>query len=73
MIKDIEEMTKVIAVNCGECYTCKYQGNINCVDFLAAEALYNAGYRKIPENAVLTREKETKLFNDYVEYVKLVR
>jgi hypothetical protein len=39
-----------------------------------AECFYNAGYRKIPEGSVVrTREEDTKLFNDYVEYIKQVR
>ena len=56
--KQIEEMAKVLAVNCGECYTCKYHGDVNCIDFLGAEELYNAGYRKIPENAVVLKREE---------------
>ena len=62
--KQIEEMARVISVNCGECYTCKYQGDINCVDFLSAEELYNAGYRKIPENAVVLTREEYKTLKD---------
>lgn len=58
MDKQIEEMAKVIGVNCGECYTCKHRGAINCVDFLSAEELYNAGYRKIEEGAVVPTEDE---------------
>lgn len=39
-----------------------------------AEALYNAGYRKIPKGGVvLTKEQEDKIFNDYAEYIKKVR
>lgn len=71
--KQIEEMAKVISVNCGECYTCKYRGAINCVDFLSAEELYNAGYRKIPEGAVVVSRAEyndlkglEKHFDDYL-------
>ena len=60
--KQIEEMAKIIRVNCGECNTCKYLDELHCADLLSAEELYNAGYRKIPENAVvLTREEYEKL------------
>ena len=56
--KQIEEMAKVLAVNCGECYTCKYLDKLHCADLLSAEALYEAGYRKIPENAVVLTMEE---------------
>lgn len=61
--KIIEEMAKVLEGDCGECYTCKYfeHKGTNCTYLLGAEYLYNAGYRKIPENAVvLTREEFEK-------------
>ena len=54
--KQIEEIARIILVNCGECYTCKYKDELHCADLLSAEELYNAGYRKIPENAVVLME-----------------
>ena len=62
--KQIKKMARIIKESnlCGfACDTCKYK-NISvvneCKSNLIAEELYNAGYRKIPENAVvLTREE----------------
>jgi molecular chaperone GrpE (heat shock protein) len=78
--KIIEEMAKVLEGDCGECYTCKYfeHKGTNCTCLLGAEYLYNAGYRKIPENAVvLTREEHDELkgraeevFNEMTERMK---
>ena len=52
----IEEMAQCKNFNG---YTCKSCGVKNACDrYILAEELYNAGYRKIPENAVvLTREE----------------
>lgn len=68
MDKQIEEMAKVIRVNCGECYTCKYLNELHCADLLSAENLYNAGYRKIPENAVVLTEWEYEYFQKEIRY-----
>lgn len=64
----IEEMAKIMDIDCGECYTCDYYDKhdkglpANCTCFLQARELYNAGYRKIPEGAVvLTREEYEEL------------
>ena len=54
----IEEMANDMGVSCGECYTCKYEGEVKCINFLCAEELYKAGYRKIPENAVVLTDDE---------------
>ena len=55
--KRIEEIAEIIRVNCGECNTCKYKEELHCADILSAEELYNAGYRKIPENAVIVSKQ----------------
>lgn len=59
--KQIEEIAEIIRVNCGECNTCKYIDELHCADLLSAEELYNAGYRKIPENAVVLTNKKLEL------------
>ncbi len=60
--KQIEEMAKAVQRNmCGDrpCEECNYHGFKTkilpryCEVYLIAEKLYNAGYRKIPENAVV--------------------
>ena len=60
--KKIEEMAKVVQRDmCGDrpCEECNYHGFKTkilpryCEVYLIAEKLYNAGYRKIPENAVV--------------------
>ena len=74
--KKIEEMAKVVQRDmCGDrpCEECNYHGKMKilpryCGVYLIAEKLYNAGYRKIPENAVvLTREE---LFRDSTQLSK---
>lgn len=68
----IEEMAKIIDTtkkpcDClcvSECISkhpdCKLQNRKewSCIAYTKAEALYNAGYRKIPENAVVLTEEE---------------
>ena len=70
--KKIEEMAKLVQQDmCGDipCEECNYHGKMKilpryCVAYLIVEKLYNAGYRKIPENAVvLTREEWQKMKN----------
>lgn len=56
--KQIEEMAKVVSVNCGECYTCEFNTMPNCIDYLVANELYNAGYRKIDKGSVVLTEEE---------------
>ena len=58
----IEEMANDMGVSCGECYTCKYEGEVKCINFLCAEELYKAGYRKIPEGAVVILDEEMEDF-----------
>ena len=62
--KQIEEMARTfggchITPNCKVC--CAYSGSTDCPNKTNAQKLYNAGYRKIPEGAVvLTREEHQK-------------
>ena len=75
--KQMKKMAKIIKESnlCGfACDTCKYK-NISvvneCKSNLIAEELYNAGYRKIPENTVvvLTRtEKEERFIDLLIEF-----
>ena len=71
--KAIEEMAKVIKsaneIDCiRTCDTCKYyDDNTKCISFGQSIALYNAGYRKLPEDSVvLSREELNDL--DYKAY-----
>ena len=72
----IEEMAKLVQCDmCGDvpCEECNYHGKMKilpryCGVYLIAEKLYNAGYRKIHEGAVvLTREE---LFRDSTQLSK---
>ena len=66
--KQIEEMAKDILKQAKKCdfVLCKecnyYNGGkiteTSCQTIMISEELYNAGYRKIPENAVVLTEKE---------------
>ena len=74
--KQIEEMARTfggchITPNCKVC--CAYSGSTDCPNKTSAEKLYNAGYRKIPENAVVVSRAEyndlkglEKHFDDYL-------
>jgi DNA-directed RNA polymerase subunit RPC12/RpoP len=67
----IEEMAKLVQGDmCGDvpCEECNYHGKMKilpkyCGTYLIAKKLYNAGYRKIPENAVVLTDK-----NDIQQY-----
>lgn len=65
--EQIEEMAVIGCVRnpqahtAKECAKCDFKQGM-CNAYRHAEALYNAGYRKIPENAVvLTKEEYDKL------------
>ncbi len=72
MQKQIDEMARTfggchITPNCKVC--CAYSGSTDCTNKTSAERLYNAGYRKIPENSVvLTREELNDL--EYKAYAR---
>lgn len=61
--KEIEQMQKIICNRCGQFDGC----SISCKAHKdLAEALYNAGYRKLPEDSVvLSREEYEKLKSLY--------
>ena len=71
--KQIEEIATMAVMACRrnpqahkvkECIECEFKNGM-CDSYRLAEALYNAGYRKIPEGAVvLTKEEYEKLFED---------
>lgn len=54
--QQIEEMAKVLCGITNACKDCKINGN--CFAYNSAEALYNARYRKVGENAVVMRGGE---------------
>ena len=63
--QEIEEMARTTcnynAKNFESCVECIKGGLLSCDRLVQAEKLYNAGYRKIPENAVvMTREEYRK-------------
>ena len=64
----IEEMAKIMCGGCieNELMTCSFTHEEIPCDFSKnfAEALYNAGYRKIPENAVVLTKEEREEFNE---------
>lgn len=73
----IEEMAKLVQGDmCGDvpCEECNYHGKMKilpryCGVYLIAEKLYNAGYRKIPEGAVVLTMEEKQ---EYESLVKLL-
>ena len=71
--KQIEEMAKIICksgANNADCDKCGF--NRECSKFKDAKAIYNAGYRKIPENAVLLTEERLKAIIEE-EYKKALK
>ena len=79
--KQIEEMAKLVQGDmCGDvpCEECNYNGNMKilpkyCGTYLIAKKLYNAGYRKIPENAVVLTEERNKIICDRIEQLERVQ
>lgn len=62
--QQIEKMAKVLCGITKACKDCKLNGN--CLAYNSAEALYNAGYRKIGEDVVvLTSEEWRDLHKGY--------
>lgn len=77
--KQIEEMAKIILeASCkgSECANCEFvkrveEAKITC---LCLKSLYNAGYRKIPENdAVVLTEKEYQRYERIEKIIKLAK
>ena len=54
LVKQIDEMARILTL-CprNTCVGC----GMECIDYRMAKTLYNAGYRKIPENAVCLTKK----------------
>ena len=73
----IEEMAKLVQGDmCGNipCEECNYNGKMKilpryCGTYLIAEKLYNAGYRKIPENAVVMTREEYNNMQFVTEFI----
>ena len=64
--QEIEEMAKVLCINDNfVCETCPSENE--CFNYKHAKQLYDAGYRKIPENAVVLTEEELTE-RDYERY-----
>ena len=74
----IEEMAKLVQGDmCGDvpCEECNYHGKMKilpryCGVYLIAEKLYNAGYRKISEGAVVLTREEWKRMKSSLYYSK---
>lgn len=75
----IEEMVDVMAISCGECYSCQFSGKTNnrvsCIDYLTALALYNAGYRNVKDYELVVSlnilgEEWEKIKNECLERVE---
>ena len=65
-IREMERIGSKRPCKADDCSTCLAM-NRRCNDFLFAERLYNAGYRKVDENAVvLTRENINKYAKDCI-------
>lgn len=58
--KQIEKMAKVLCGITKECRKCKLNGK--CLSYNSAELIYNAGYRKIPEGALVILDEEMEAF-----------
>ena len=74
--KIIEEMAniphKCIKTSCEECI----KNDMKCADYTRAEAIYNAGYRKIDDDCAVITKAELKQYKaqavkDFAEKVKM--
>ena len=78
--KQVEEMAKVVQRDmCGDipCEECNYHGKMKilpryCGTYLIAEMIYNAGYRKIPENAVVLTREEYEIIDHNIKHLETV-
>lgn len=62
--KQIDEMARVLTLcSRSSCVGC----GCECIDYRRATAIYNAGYRKIPENAVVFIKEEWDKLNDMLD------
>lgn len=72
--KQIEEMARTTcnynAKNFESCVECIKGGLLSCDRLVQAEKLYNAGYRKIPEGAVVLTREEFESLGLVVETVQ---
>ena len=71
--KQIEEMARIICkngANGGDCDKCGFHKK--CYKFKDAGSLYNAGYRKIPEDAVVI-PKEISYYENIEKALRTVR
>ena len=60
--QEIEEMAKVLCINDNfVCETCPSENE--CFNYKHAKQLYDAGYSKIPENAVVLTREEYQMLN----------
>ena len=68
--KQIEEMARSLtACPRNSCVGC----GMDCVDYRMAKAIFEAGYRKIPEGAVVLTEKEYKRYERIEKIIKLAK
>lgn len=63
MIEEMAQCKNRFGMKCSDCYT------KSCERYILAEELYNAGYRKIPKNAVARMDR--KMFNEIANDILL--
>ena len=74
-IKELRNFISQLCCN-SNCDNCKWRDveEGSCLDYFEATALYNAGYRLIPDGAVvLTKEEYEQIKQEYVELKHKVR
>ena len=74
MDKQIEEMAKLAcSVFDGDCCNCSFRFYMPCPPKSSAERLYNAGYRKIPDGAVVLTGEEYERWQGQTLNIKKIR
>lgn len=60
--KQIEEIARVMCINSKAftCKACNWGAEPDCLDYKNAKTLFEQGYRKVPENAVVLSEEELR-------------
>ena len=75
--QQIEEMRKFISQLCcnSNCDNCEWRSveEGSCLDYFEAEALYNAGYRKVEQDYAELLHEYERLADSHIKTMQLVR
>lgn len=66
--EQIKDMLTIRSKDCGNCEYCSYKSDdtFDCTEHFYAQELYNAGYRKVPDGAVVLTREEYETLRMYI-------